>query len=293
MISIVVCSINESFYRNLVDSIKNTIGENLVWEIVKIDNNIFKYSLSEAYNLGAKNAKFNIIVFVHEDVVFRTFDWGFELINNFSILDNPGFLGIAGSNYQSFFPNDWWCPLVEKRFFNYIQSDKNNTFCSVYKCSYNNSFEQVVCLDGVFLACKKEVILDILFDEDIKGFHGYDVSACIRMSIKYKNYFINNILIEHFSLGCHDLVYFNNLINVYRKYKFVLPISFSDKLDLSIEYKGYVQFLNLFFSTSFISIYKKIYLGFYYIVYSLFKFRNLIFSLKLLKYLTIKLRSEI
>jgi hypothetical protein len=100
MISIIVCSINDRLFIQFSNSVKETIGAD--YEIIKIDNNIEKIGISEAYNKGARLSKYEYLLFSHEDVIFETKNWGLKLINHFRNLNNPGMLTIAGSPYFSF-----------------------------------------------------------------------------------------------------------------------------------------------------------------------------------------------
>ena len=60
-------------------------------------------------------------------------------------------------------------------------------------------------LDGVFLAVRKEVFLQNTFSDDyLHSYHGYDTDFSLKIAKHFKNYVINDILIEHFSGGSFD-----------------------------------------------------------------------------------------
>ena len=92
MISIVICSIDSKKYEKLKKNIEETIGE-LSFEIIKIDNSIEKISITKAYNLGVDKSKYDILLFIHEDILFHTFNWGNILISKFKE-SSIGLLGI-------------------------------------------------------------------------------------------------------------------------------------------------------------------------------------------------------
>ena len=107
MISILVCSINTNLLIALKKSLKTT--NTLPLEVLVIDNLIEKKSISQAYNKLAKLAKYDNLVFVHEDVEFVSSDWYEKLI---CILKNKevGIVGVAGSTYLPSVPSGWYLP---------------------------------------------------------------------------------------------------------------------------------------------------------------------------------------
>ena len=67
MTSIIICSRKSEVSLELKESISSTIGVD--FEIVVIDNSHNKYSIFEAYNLGAKRATNPYLCFIHEDII--------------------------------------------------------------------------------------------------------------------------------------------------------------------------------------------------------------------------------
>src|SRR5689334_15986246 len=101
MISIIVCSRSLQLFNKLSINVETTIG--VPYEIIKIDNSNKSYSLCKAYNIGAKQSKYSYLCFVHEDVLFRTINWGMRLIEHLS-QTNAGLIGVAGAVYRSKMP---------------------------------------------------------------------------------------------------------------------------------------------------------------------------------------------
>lgn len=237
MISIIVCSINQEFYYRFVESVNQTIG--VQFEIIKIDNKIDKLSIAQAYKKGSSLAKYEYLVFVHEDVVFHTMNWGTNLISNFGSLHNPGVIGIAGNSYQPISPSDWWVSKKEFRHFNYIKNGRNRSENSgELMSSGDHKPRKVYCLDGVFLALKNSVFKEAKFDESLEGFHGYDTSLSLRVSKNYLNYFIPNILIEHFSHGNITNYYWFNTLIASRDFQVSKM-----EVDINMEYLSFKRFL--------------------------------------------------
>jgi hypothetical protein len=78
-----------------VNNITETAGVDV--EIIPIDNSDNKYSIFSAYNTGYKKANFEYLCFLHEDISFKTHNWGQKLIQHLS-KGGTGFVGIAGGN---------------------------------------------------------------------------------------------------------------------------------------------------------------------------------------------------
>jgi hypothetical protein len=106
MISIVVCSVNEELFKQFSHSVELIIG--LPYEIIRIDNIKKTYSICGAYNnKGKAICKYDIIGFIHEDIIFKTNNWGRVLEG---ILKNKeiGLVGILGTCYLSLFPSGYF-----------------------------------------------------------------------------------------------------------------------------------------------------------------------------------------
>lgn len=216
MLSIIISSYQHQYYNQLKENIHQTIGEDFPYEIVQIWNpNLM--SITEAYNEGAEKSQYNHLLFLHEDLIFHTENWGKILINHLS--DNKtGFIGIAGSSYVPSAPCSW--TVSEKHnFIHLLQGNKNdNTYVKNFHSLKNRN--SVFALDGVFLAVKKENYNQIKFDSDIKGFHGYDLDISLRASKKFQNYVVDDILIQHFSKGNQDKTWFDTNVQIREKLNF-------------------------------------------------------------------------
>ena len=200
MISIVVCSIDQKRFEAFSKNVVATIGE--LFELVRIDNVGDEFSLCAAYNKGAQQANGEIICFIHEDVFFHTPDWGRKLASHFNDHE-VGVIGVAGSRYKSEFGQNW--KDGETSMYRILLKDGIESGKLLNVNPRNERRSEVVCLDGLFLACKKSHWKEYPFDEtNYDGFHFYDADFCMQFFGKKKNYVVYDILIEHFSQGKYN-----------------------------------------------------------------------------------------
>lgn len=234
MISIIISSYQEHYFQQISENISQTIGDNIVYEIIKISNP-GKMSICAAYNLGAKQSKFGHLLFIHEDILFCENNWGHKLIKTLE-LPNCGVVGVAGGDYYSYVPASWWNKGHSKLHF--IQVDNEN------KEWINNNLsgkehEKVKLLDGVFLACTRNVYDDINFDENITGYHGYDLIFSLKAAKKYTNYVTGQILIKHFSSGTLSKQWLVNIIKV----RDIIGTFSDQKFDSQLETENFYRLL--------------------------------------------------
>ena len=275
MLSIIICSINKKLLTQLESNIKETIG--IEYELIVIDNNIEKLSIAKAYNEGVLRARYEHLVFCHEDIRFHTNNWGESLVNALNGSD-IGLIGVSGALIKTKAPINW--SKVPKEYFRISALQQfNNTTANVSVNPLNELLSEVAVLDGLFLACKKKIIKEIPFDEEsLNGFHLYDMDISLRIGKKYKVMVSHNLSIEHFSTGNLDINWFKESIQWHKKYSKELPVSINLS---SIEIKN-IYYENLkdtiLFSLKFNysrlfelnTLLKMIYLNF-------FKFDNLLF----------------
>ncbi|MEI7503425.1 MAG: glycosyltransferase [Paludibacter sp.] len=223
MLSIIVCSRNKILLTEFTDNIKKTVGTD--YELIHIDNSENKYSIYSAYNLGISKSKYPYLCLVHEDVLFHSTNWGKNVIAH---LQDPttGILGLAGGDFVTNIPASW-ATLISPSL-NIIQTDakgRKPTKHLLEPEDYKLSKRSTITLDGVFLCMRQELMQVIHFDENLKGFHGYDYDISLQSTVAgYVNYVIYDIKLEHFSRGKTDVVYFRNLIRIFKKFEKSLPL---------------------------------------------------------------------
>lgn len=222
MISIIVCSRYLQLFNNLSANIEKTIG--VPHEIICIDNSNNAYSLCKAYNMGAAQAKFSLLCFVHEDVVFKTLGWGRNFVNHFSQSD-IGLIGVAGAVHKSKMCSGWWQSednLFEIRRMNIQQSTPH--LSHLFINPFEEKRSEVVLIDGVFIGTTKATWLHHKFDEELfTGFHGYDLDFSFSVSQSKKIFVVYDILIEHFSTGSTGIEWMMGMMKLHKKWKKKLP----------------------------------------------------------------------
>lgn len=227
MISIIICSKDLYLYNKVQKSIEETIGT-IVYEIIKIDNSVDHLAITKAYNIGIHRAKYAYLLFIHEDILFHTLNWGMILLSIFRDDSQIGLIGIAGTKYKSQFPSAFWHTEEEMLNINLIQHYKNKSPDLFNKGFKNGNIEKVVAIDGVFMGLRKST--GVKFNENIKGFHCYDLGISIdTLENKYQIIATNQILIEHFSIGNTNIEFVKGVIRFHDLYKNKLPKYISNK----------------------------------------------------------------
>jgi len=230
MISIIISSSNPEYLSAVKKNIDATVG--IPYEVLSVDNADGKRGICEVYNDAGAKAQYDVLCFMHEDVILHTQDWGKKVVE---IMRDPeiGLLGIAGSTYKSLTPGGWACLGIEERRIkdNILQrhkfSDQNT------KHSYHNSDNEhlslVAAVDGVWLCTRKNIFEEFKFDETrLKRFHGYDVDYSLQVGYKYKVGVTFDILLEHFSEGNYSKEWLHEILVLHEKYKNYLPLAVED-----------------------------------------------------------------
>lgn len=222
MISIIICSVNEFFCTQLEKNIDKTIGD-VVYEIIKIENSINSIPITQVYNLGISKSKGDYLLFIHEDILFHTKYWGRKLIEIFENNLDYGMISIAGASVKTKIPSGWWDCEERYKALNIIQHLPNNKVVNQNFGFEKGDLQEVVVVDGVFMAVRKKT--NVFFDELLDGFHCYDLNISFEIQKKgYKIGVTNQILIEHFSLGSLSLNWLTSTIKFHKKNQELLPL---------------------------------------------------------------------
>ena len=220
MISMIVCSVDPAKLEKFCENVLMTVG--CPCEFVVHDNRETGYGITHVYNLCAAKAKGEYLCFAHEDIFFRTPDWGERIV---SLLQRPatGVVGFAGSTAKLAAYSGWGSMKQYTRY-NYIQRFRNG---SIKYCIANPdkvSASPVIVLDGMCLFMRKEVWAETRFDEaTFQGFHLYDLDISMAVGQKYVNYVTNDVLLEHFSEGSYNQPWLDDTGRFHRKWADRLP----------------------------------------------------------------------
>ncbi len=227
MISIIICSRNNSISESLITNINETIG--IEYELVIVDNSKNTYSIFSAYNEGVNRARYPFLCFMHDDIIYHTENWGIKVIEHFNE-KRIGCIGVVGGHYMPKLPCAWFhshlCSgggyisgtgnnqeeqtLFEERYLDYIKEE--NTI-------------EVVVVDGLWFCIPKFLFNMVHFDTELyDGFHCYDLDICLQIRESgYKVLVIKNVLIEHKSGGKIDNQWIINTLTYFSKWEEKLP----------------------------------------------------------------------
>lgn len=213
--------------EQLQKNVLSTVG--VLHEIIAIDNSQGRYGICEVYNIGAVQAKYELLCFMHEDISFETDLWGKKVIEAFSAFPALGLLGVAGSTYKPAIPSGWSYPTagVKTTYMNIIQCTKDaKQEIHIYNNPKNKSLSKVVSVDGVWFCTRKSVVKQIPFDEKtFKGFHCYDVDFSLSVYQKFDVAVTYDILLKHFSGGNFDDKWAAETLKLHKKWKQILPVN--------------------------------------------------------------------
>ena len=210
---------------SFIDYIKKTCKFSNVEVIQKINNG--EKSLSQVYNEILNESTNDIVVLCHDDIEFETINWGDKILDHFRRNPDYGILGLAGSKFLD--TNCQWWSVPHTMFGIVNHQDNGKKWTSTYSKDIGNKIEEVVLVDGLFIAIHKKRI-EHNFDESINGFHFYDLGFCI------PNYLdgvsigvIFDVRVTHLSIGKTNEVWEKNRLSFSEKYKDELPLEIVDE----------------------------------------------------------------
>jgi hypothetical protein len=239
--------------QKYIDYLQSTSMYKEVQIIQKINNG--EKSLSEVYNEIIDEAQYDIVVLCHDDLEFDTKNWGEKIVKQFQKNPDYGILGLAGTKYLDSNSKWWEVPNTMYGIVNHKHEGKKWT--STYSKDIGNKIEDVILVDGLFLAINKNN-LKHKFDESIKGFHFYDLGLCLPNFLdNVKVGVIFDVRVTHLSIGQTNQEWENNRIMFSEKYIDNLPIDINDKSnsetfifvhnqDIIVDYEEKRKFKNLY-----------------------------------------------
>ena len=205
-----------------IEHMRSTAGSQDI-EIIPYVNQ-GEFSLTELYNKGLDQSKYDIVVFVHDDVIFNNQNWGKLLLSQFQNTDY-GILGIAGTTHLIKDDNEIagkWFELPN-RSIGRIKHEINGKVIDTFMSNRYDYPIQAICLDGVFIAIDKKKIKKS-FDERFNGFHYYDISftfsnhlAGVKVGVTFE------IDLTHKSEGSFNKSWEENRLLFSKLYKNYLP----------------------------------------------------------------------
>ena len=132
-------------------------------------------SLTEIYNIGLKEAKNEIIVFMHDDLILETANITPKIVKLFEKHPEYGIIGVAGTDKLT--SGRWW-DSRDNMFGVVGHLHEGKRHVNHYsKGSFVDVLKRVVVVDGLFFMVDRRR-LKKHFNEEFKGFHFYDISFC-------------------------------------------------------------------------------------------------------------------
>jgi GT2 family glycosyltransferase len=221
MITIIYSTHKDKEYNDKFnDHLVLTSGLQRVQILSYVNHN--EYSLSELYNKGIKESKYDIVVCCHNDIKLEK-NWGKKLLEDFNNNPNYGIIGKAGSCY---FPESgvYWEKLHQTmvgQVYHYPPGQKK--FLSRYSPKLP-FLVPVVTIDGLFISFDKTKIKHT-FDETIGKFHFYDHGFCIPNYLDgIKIGVTSSFEITHESVGQPNQEFWESKNKFIEKYKDNLPL---------------------------------------------------------------------
>lgn len=205
---------------------RKTIGS-VSCEYLRIDNRENHYSISAAYNEGVSRAAGEVLVFAHEDAFCMEGGWGEKLISKF-IDPSIGLVGVAGTEFL--FPgNPGWVAAGRPFIHGHVihETDNGNTYhLTVF--NWDQQDTDVVAVDGLFFAVRRELFAAIRFDEIMfDGFHFYDLDICMQVRRTHRCLVTWDLLVKHQSGGSFGDAWKKYAARFIAKYRSELPASCS------------------------------------------------------------------
>lgn len=248
MVSVIISSADAAQLRQVTDNINSTIG--VPFQLIAIDNSAGEKGICEVYNTGAKTAQYDVLCFLHEDVIIKTNNWGQALVDIFKNNAEIGLLGVAGSSYKSLSPSPWGGHAIDTKYTNFEQCYKHEDKAPhvLYRNPNNVKLAQVACIDGVFMCTTKQVFAEYQFDEQLlKGFHVYDVDYSLTVGQRHKVMVTYDIFLSHLSEGSYNKDWMLDNIAVHKKWNNYLPVNIEGltlKQQQVIEKISFKSFIN-------------------------------------------------
>jgi len=200
--------------------IKETCGLKNVEVIEKVNPGI--KSLSIVYNEILSESKNDIVILIHDDILFEKKYWAKRIFDHFKKNPEYGILGVAGTTY---YPSSgrWW-DIQGEMIGQVYHQHQGKKWLSEYNKPFGDKIIETVIVDGLFIATKKSN-LKTNFDETVKGFHFYDTTFCVTNFLKnVKIGTVSNVSITHLSIGMTNNEWELNRQVFIEKFSQFLPI---------------------------------------------------------------------
>lgn len=200
-ITFIICSIRPDKLAAIRARVQHLFREHDV-EIIGLTD---ARSLAEAYNRGATQARGRWLVFCHDDIALPQEDVADRL---FAHLADHDLIGVAGASklVDGHWERAGWPHLHGQILHRPPDGQGWLYYCAGLQAPVMSG---ITALDGVFLACRREVWEAVKFDaESFDGFHLYDIDFSHRAArAGYRLAVPSDLLLVHDSTGRYDAVW--------------------------------------------------------------------------------------
>jgi glycosyltransferase involved in cell wall biosynthesis len=225
LLSLITCSRFSDIEDALKINLRETVG--VKYELIVVNNSNGQKSIFEAYNEGIEKSTGDFLVFLHDDLRFKTINWGAIIEEIFDGNPQMGLLGIAGSKIKTRMPSPWWTNPIHIRIVQHHKDGKQSEEKNIgFK---DKELVEVAVLDGVLMVMRRDE--KIRFNKYLKGFHNYDLDLSLEHHKLGKGvYTTNRILIEHFSGGTVDEKWYKSTSKFHKIRANELPVVIDNSL---------------------------------------------------------------
>jgi hypothetical protein len=156
-------------------------------------------SLPEIYNIGLNDSKYDIVVFIHDDLILETKNITPKIIRLFDKNPDYGIIGIAGTD--NLISGMWWQDRSSMYGIVGHEHEGKRHVNHYSKGDYSENLKQVIVVDGLFMMVHKKRIKHT-FNQQFEGFHFYDLPICIENHLDgVKIGVTTKIKVTHKSIG--------------------------------------------------------------------------------------------
>jgi len=155
--------------------------------------------LAKIYNDGLKDAKNDIIVFMHDDLILETKNITPKVIRLFEKNPEYGIIGLAGTD--NLLSGMWWQDRSSMYGVVGHEHEGKRHVNHYSKGDYSENLKEVIVVDGLFMMIHRQRIKHT-FNEQFEGFHFYDLPICIENHLdSVKVGVTTKIRVTHKSVG--------------------------------------------------------------------------------------------
>ena len=218
VVSVVISTrkIDDTYLKHVEKTFSHPKTEILVYENDGVN------SLTEIYNMGLNDAKNDIVVFMHDDLILETPNMTPKIVKLFEKHQDYGIIGVAGTD--KLLSGVWW-QSRENMFgvVGHIHEGKRHVN-KYSKSVYNDKLKDVVVVDGLFFMVHKQRIKK-RFNQEFQDFHFYDISFCVDNFMEgVKIGVTTKIELTHMSIGMTNKKWEKNKLFFEALYQQYLPL---------------------------------------------------------------------